>query len=103
MSAKSAAGDFSPINSPRLHPNSPVQPDGFAVEIAVADYFKCETGIFFRTAQPLWEWDHRAQRLEHLRRRARKPGCIVMTRIPSRARSRAMVSVIPTMAAFAAE
>jgi len=47
--------------SARLHADRAVQPHGFAVQVAIADHFQRQAGIFIRVSQAAGERNHGAE------------------------------------------
>ena len=92
-----------PYRSGITHADAAIEADMRAVEIGIAAHFEREAGIFLGVSQPLGERHRgRQRRLHRVAARSaisgvsKMPGMIVFTRIPSRDRSRAIGSVMPT-------
>jgi len=91
-------------------PNRPIQPYHLAVEHLVADDGLHQLGVVLGRAEAAREGHAGGQRVLHLLGPAehsigvpKMPGAMVMLRMPLRARSRAIGSVMPTMPPLLAE
>jgi hypothetical protein len=86
----------------RRQPDRAVEPDHLAVEHVVGDDLVHQLGVVLGRAQAAGEGHAGGQRVLHLLRHRnsigvpKMPGAMVMLRMPLRARSRAMGSVMPT-------
>ena len=90
------------------HADPTVQPHALSVQIRCRDHELGQCGVLVRLAQPLGEWHDAASALftcwvKGQQWRVEDAGRIVLTRMPSPIRSRAIGSVMPTMPAFEAE